>query len=85
MLPEESGRGFFGMQRFMLEELAEYAKGTWPDVHEFADMVEEGDGDVAGMWLVGAIEQCHPFQAWQESGAGVVRYERGAADCRVVP
>lgn len=52
MLPEESGRGFFGMQRFMLEELAEYAKGTWPDVHEFADMVEEGDGDVAGMWLV---------------------------------
>lgn len=30
MLPEESGRGFFGMQRFMLEELAEYARARGP-------------------------------------------------------
>lgn len=36
----------------MCDDLAEYVRGTWPDVHEFADMVEEGDDDVAATWLV---------------------------------
>lgn len=36
----------------MCGDLAEYVRGTWPDVHEFADMVEEGDDDVAAAWLV---------------------------------
>lgn len=50
MLPGD--HSMFGMQHDMRAELAEYVKGTWPDVHEFADMVEESDDDVAATWLV---------------------------------
>lgn len=59
-LPEREADGLKGVvvsllryeRGVMCDELAEYVRGTWPDAHEFADMVEEGDDDVAATWLV---------------------------------
>lgn len=39
-------------QSSMRAELAEYVRGTWPDVYELADAVEEGDDEVAADWFV---------------------------------
>ena len=39
-------------QSSMRAELADYVRGTWPDVHELADAVEEGNDEVAADWFV---------------------------------
>ena len=44
MLPGD--HSMFGMQHDMRAELAEYVRGTWPDIQELADMVCDAD-DVA--------------------------------------